>query len=66
MSLPNFFVSGHQTQKDPVYPHNFSVSFFLSLETHQSHQLYDAKQLALTLLLLRLFEPFVFDIFYSI
>ena len=34
----NFFVSGHQTQKN-TYPENCSVSCFSSSGMHQSHHL---------------------------
>ena len=33
------FVSGHQTQNVHAYNHNFSVSCFSSLGTHQTHYL---------------------------
>ena len=39
LEVKKCFVSGHQTQKGPVYPYNFSVSFFSSPDIHQSQYL---------------------------
>ena len=39
MDTKNFCVRSQDAKKFPVYPHNFSVSFFLSSGTHQSHHL---------------------------
>ena len=55
------FASGHQTQKRPI----FFSTIFLSLVFHpltytNPATLIDAKQWALTLFSLRLFEPYVF------
>ena len=55
------FVSGHQTQKGPVYPHNFSVSFFHLLACTNPSTLMDSKQWVRALPLFLLFEPCGFD-----
>ena len=53
---PKNVVSGHQTQKAPVYAHNFSASFFFHLQENTNPTtLMGSKQWALNLLLFLLF-----------
>ena len=39
MDTKNFCVRSQDAKKFPVYPHKFSISFFLSSGTHQSQHL---------------------------
>ena len=56
------FVPGHQIQKDPYLMPTIFLSLFFHLLTHTNPAiLMDATQLTLTLILLRLFVPCIFD-----